>query len=404
MFMHKVIERNFTMKQLYDENSFLFDFEAIVTTCSYDHEKKIYKVSLDQTAFFPEGGGQLSDQGFFNFAFENREESLPVLDVQKEGDIVFHYLPSPLHIGTKIRGKIDEKRRWDFMQQHSGEHIFSGLVHQYFGADNVGFHLGLWEVTLDFNQLLTLEQLRFIELKANQAIWKNIPIESSYPKEEILKTLEYRSKLDLTQNVRIVTIPGYDTCACCAPHLKTTGQIGQIKVIDVSAHRRGVRVTILCGERALKDYTIKQDNIFSISSSLSVPQNEAAQGVERVKEELASCKEANHILETKLLKEKIKVLPSSAETNHVLLFTDLAPEIAIRNVINHLVQEYKGYVGIFWGDDTMGYRYLIGSKHLDCCQINQKLRDLFHAKGGGKSPMVQGSVTAPRKELEALFY
>ena len=391
------------MKQLYDEDSFLFDFEATVTAYHYDEEKKLHKVCLDQTAFFPEGGGQPADQGFFYLIKDKKEEAISVLDVQKEGESIFHHLSSAVSVGEKIHGSVNQARRWDFMQQHSGEHIFSGLVHRHFGADNIGFHLGLEEMTLDFNQTLSLAQLRFIEAEANQAIWNNLTIEASYPDEETLQSLDYRSKLDLTDNIRIVSIPGYDICACCAPHLKNTGQIGLLKVTDVSSHRGGVRVTVLCGKRALKDYTNKQDNIFSISTTLSVKQNDAAFGVEKIKEELFSYKEKTHILETKLLSQKVKNIPSSADSEHIILFTEPASEIAIRNVINELMRGCKGYVAVFWGDDHKGYRYLIGSNSLDCRKINEKLRELFSAKGGGKPVMVQGSVTACQKDLEILF-
>ena len=241
------------MKKLYYEDVHMTEFEATVTECIYDEKKKIYKVVLDRTAFFPEEGGQVADTGTLTFACNNSSAfcTLPLLDAHIKNDIIYHYVEQEIPVGTTVRGCVDWCRRFDFMQQHSGEHIISGLVNKYYGYDNVGFHLGLQEVTLDFNGVLTLEQLREMEEKANEAVWKNLPVIITYPSSEELLSMEYRSKLDLTENVRIVTIPGYDVCACCAPHVDTTGQIGIIKITNVQSHRGGVRVNILCGNRAL---------------------------------------------------------------------------------------------------------------------------------------------------------
>lgn len=387
------------MRRLYNEDSFLFDFEAEVTDCCYDEKKKLYGICLNQTAFFPEGGGQPSDLGVFYL----EKLSLPVLDVQEKDKQVIHYVSDSVEIGKKIKGSVDCKRRFDFMQQHTGEHIFSGLVHRYFGADNVGFHLGLSEVTLDFNCILDWEQLRKIEQLANEAIWNNLPVKTEFPDSCRLNDLEYRSKLELTEDVRIVTIPGYDTCACCAPHVKTTGQIGLLKVTSLQSHRGGIRVTILCGNRALSDYTEKQDNIFSISASLSSKQHLTARAVERLKEEALSLKEEKNILQTKFLREISKSLPSPEESLHAAMVLEPMNDIAIRNVINELTLKYSGYVAVFFGDDFNGYRYLIGSKTLDCRQISNLLRDNFDAKGGGKAPMIQGTVLAAGETLRAFI-
>jgi len=289
------------------------------------------------------------------------------------------------------------------MQQHSGEHIISGLVNKYYGYDNVGFHLGLQEVTLDFNGILTLEQLRELEIQANQAVWDNLPIEITYPSSDELSALEYRSKLDLTENVRIVTIPGYDVCACCAPHADTTGQIGIIKITNVQSHRGGVRVNILCGNRALNDYTVKQNNAATISSSLSVKQDLISDGVERLKEENFKQKEVINKLQAAILKNLAEALPGPAESSHAILFVEPMDDIAIRNLINELVPKYSGYVGIFWGNDSDGYRYIVGSSTLDCRELATTLREKFGSKGGGKAPMIQGNVVAAKQQIETII-
>ena len=392
------------MKKLYYEDVHMTEFEATVTECIYDEKKKIYKVVLDRTAFFPEEGGQVADTGTLTFACNNSSAfcTLPLLDAHIKNDIIYHYVEQEIPVGTTVRGCVDWCRRFDFMQQHSGEHIISGLVNKYYGYDNVGFHLGLQEVTLDFNGVLTLEQLREMEEKANEAVWKNLPVIITYPSSEELLSMEYRSKLDLTENVRIVTIPGYDVCACCAPHVDTTGQIGIIKITNVQSHRGGVRVNILCGNRALQDYSVKQNNAFAISASLSVKQDLIGDGVERLKEENLKQKEVINRLQATILEHLAATLPTPEESNHAILFVEPMDDIAIRNLINDLVPKYAGYVGVFWGNDMEGYRYIVGSSSLDCRELAAVLREKFGAKGGGKAPMIQGNVVATKAQIETV--
>ena len=390
------------MKKLYYEDVHITEFEATVTECTYDEKKKIYKIVLDQTAFFPEEGGQVADRGTLMVVGETASEPIPLLDAHIKQDIIYHYVEREIAVGTVVKGYVNWEQRFDFMQQHSGEHIISGLVNQQYGYDNVGFHLGLQEVTLDFNGVLTLEQLREIEEKANEAIWRNLPIEIEFPSSEKLQMSEYRSKLDLTENVRIVTIPGYDTCACCAPHVDTTGQIGMIKITNVQSHRGGIRVNILCGNRALKDYTVKQNNAAAVSAALSVKQDLIADGVERLKEENLKQKEIMNRLQTTLLKHMADSLPAPDKSEHAILFVEPMDDIAIRTLINELVPKYSGYVGVFWGSDDDGYRYIVGSNTLDCRELATALREKFGAKGGGKAPMIQGNVMATKKQIETI--
>ena len=231
-------------RKLYDENSHLSSFDAAVRSCVPVHD--LWQIVLDQTAFFPEGGGQGADTGMLNAA--------RVLDVQEMGGEIVHITDTPLTPGEMVHGKLDWEKRFRRMQEHSGEHIISGLVHKLYGYRNVGFHLGDETVTMDYDGELTREQLSELEWLANEAVWKNVPITAVYPPEDVLQTIEYRSKLELTENVRIVTIEGYDVCACCAPHVSHTGEIGAIKIIDSMRHRGGVRLTILCGVDALRQY------------------------------------------------------------------------------------------------------------------------------------------------------
>ena len=224
-------------KKLYDLDSHRRDFTAAVLRCDADGER--YAVVLDQTLFFPEGGGQPADTGVLGGA--------RVLDVQITQEAIVHYTDAPLTPGAQVRGEIDWPQRFRRMQGHSGEHIISGLIHSEYGLDNVGFHLGQDTITMDYNGELTWPQLMHIEQLANEAVYRNVPIRTEYPSAERLAQMTYRSKLDLTEDVRIVTVEGYDVCACCAPHVSCTGEIGAIKFTSVMRHRGGIRVTILCG-------------------------------------------------------------------------------------------------------------------------------------------------------------
>ncbi len=383
------------MTKLFYEDIHITEFDATVTECIYNEKSKNYEIILDRTAFFPEEGGQVADKGTLN--------GQAVLDVRIKNDIISHIMAEAIPIGTTVHGKVDWNQRFDFMQQHSGEHIVSGLVHEHFGYDNVGFHLGLQEVTLDFNGELNLEQLREIEKEANEALWKNLPINITYPESEELKQLTYRSKLDLTENVRIVEIPGVDSCACCAPHCETTGQIGLIKITNVQNHRGGVRVNILCGGRAVTDYTEKQDSVSNISVQLSAKQNLISDAVSKLKEENLRLRDLGNTLQAQLLDHMVQQLPKPSESQHAILFVEIMNEIAIRNVVNELVHSYSGYVAAFAGNDNEGYRFIIGSSNRDCRKLANSLRQTFQAKGGGTAPMIQGTIHADKGTLKTFL-
>lgn len=383
------------MEKLYLTDVHRTEFEATVTDCIYHAQEERYEIILDRTAFFPEEGGQLADKGLLG--------GQKVLDVQIQKDIISHYVKEAIAPGTSVCGQVDWAQRFDFMQQHSGEHMISGLVNKHFGLDNVGFHLGLSEVTLDFNGELTLGQLRSIEAEANAAIWQNLPIFISYPDSTKLAELSYRSKLDLTENVRIVTIPGIDTCACCAPHCDTTGQIGLVKITNVQNHRGGVRVNILCGGRAVADYTEKQNSVSSISVLLSASQTSVTDAVTRLKEENQKAKDLRNSLQIKLLDTYVAKLPSPECSKHAVLFMDEMNEVAVRNVINDLINRYDGYCAAFAGNDTDGYRFIIGSSSRDCRELATLMRQSFDAKGGGTAPMIQGTVHTTMNALRSLF-
>ncbi|MDY4971354.1 MAG: alanyl-tRNA editing protein [Lachnospiraceae bacterium] len=384
-------------RKLYDEDARLLEFDGTVVSCIYDEKRKCYDVILDQTAFFPEEGGQMPDRGFLG------ED--PVLDVKLKKDpvsfedTIIHMVRQPLDPGTVVRGRIDWAHRFDQMQQHSGEHIVSGLVNKYYQYNNVGFHLGAEEVTLDFDGTLTLEQLRQIEKEANQAVKENFPVQISFPDAKTLASLPYRSKIDIKGAVRIVEFPGYDICACCAPHVQRTGEIGLIKITGVQTHRGGVRVNILCGDRAIADYTRKQDSVSSISVQLSSKPDLVADAVEKLRTDNAKLKEQICSLQAALMQEKMNALPLPCESRHAVLTAQSLDAIAARNTANQLAEQYEGFGAVLVGNDADGYRYVVASRSLDCKVLAEELRNSFQAKGGGSSEMVQGTIHTTGKEF-----
>ncbi len=382
-------------RKLFYENLRQTTFESKVLECNYIEEKKCYRILLEATAFFPEEGGQTPDKGFL--------DGQEVLDVQIEGEDIYHYVSAPLEVGATVTGQVDWEQRFDFMQQHSGEHLISGLVHTHHGLRNVGFHLSVNEVTLDFDGVLTPEELRSIEKLANQAIYDNLPVEITYPSPEELSALEYRSKIKIEGQVRIVTIPGIDVCACCAPHVENTGSIGMVKITGVQSHRGGVRLTILCGNRALTDYTCKQDSTSAVSALLSVPQEQIAQGVTRLQEENLKQKERTNELQARYLNLLLSTLPAPEQNPDILLFVEPMDTIAIRNAVNTLTEAYPGYCGIFAGREG-SYQFIMGSTSKDCREAACLLRSTLSAKCGGSQAMIQGSIAASPKEIESVFY
>ena len=367
-------------------------FTSTVTACEFDEKKKVYKVCLKASAFFPEEGGQLADIGIL--------DEQTVLDVHIKNDILYHYVEKEIPVGKEVFGQIDWSRRFDFMQQHSGEHILSGLLHSTYGFTNVGFHLGLTEVTLDVDGAIGIDALREIERKANEVIWKNIPILCSFPDRETLANMSYRSKIEIEGDIRIVEIPGVDLCACCAPHVDSTGQIGMIKILDAMPHRGGTRITIACGGRALLDYTTKQTIVKQSMGLLSAKESAVIDATAKLFDDINKWKTLANTLTAELLTEKCHMLATPDESQNAYLFVSLNNTVAIRNTINELTDAYVGYCGIFAGNDETGYTYIIGSKTLDCRTIGSHLRDTLNAKGGGSNAMIQGNITATRQAIE----
>ena len=374
-------------RKLYYEDVYKKEFTAKVLECG--ECEKGFAVILDQTAFYPEGGGQPCDLGTLN--------GIAVLDVQeKDGEIV-HYTKEAVEAGSEVIGKIDWNRRFDLMQQHSGEHIVSGLVHEAYGYDNVGFHMSSDVITVDLSGVLTEAQLAEIEAETNQKIWENSEVEITYPSKEELEKLSYRSKKELTGQVRIVEIPGYDVCACCAPHVKLTGEVGIIRLIDAVKYKGGTRVTMVCGFRALKDYHMKEDNVREISRQLSAKPEESAQAVHRLQDEARMWKEKLVRVQIRAMEQILDNLSGDVE-NYFLFEEDVDKNVA-RRFVDEGKGKCHGICGIFLGNDTDGYRYILGSESVDLKVFSKGFHETLGGKGGGKPEMIQGTVTSSEEMI-----
>ena len=370
-------------EKLYYQNSHMREFDGQVVSCQWNEKKGYYEVILDRTAFFPEGGGQYAETGFLN--------EIRVEDARERDGEVLHLVKEPLEPGMQVHGRIDFEDRFSKMQQHTGEHILSGLVHSTFGYDNVGFHLGQELVTMDFNGAFTEEELREIEWKANQAVAANLEIQVDFPSQEELDRLEYRSKKELTGQVRIVTVPGYDVCACCAPHVKRTGEIGIIRLVDAIKYKGGTRVTMVCGFRALKDYRVKEDNVREISRLLSAKPYEAAEAVRRLLAEAGQWREKALALQSRYMEQKLEEIEPGA--NHCIFFEEELDKNIARRFVDAGMSRCSGLCGLFLGNDETGYQFTLGSKTADLKTVLADFYQEFEGKGGGRGQMVQGTVT-----------
>lgn len=378
-------------EKLYYQDSHRKEFQATVVSC--EPYKQQYRIVLDRTAFFPEGGGQYADTGML--------DAVNITDVHEKDGIIYHTADAPLEAGSRVTGRIHWEERFEKMQQHTGEHIVSGLIHKRFGYQNVGFHLGSDYCTMDFNGPITKEELREIEREANEAVFQNLDIEVLYPTKEELAEMEYRSKIEIEGQVRIVVVPGYDVCACCAPHVDKTGEIGMIKLVNMINYKGGERITMLCGRRALRDYEKKEESTKAISAMLCAKEYEVAEAVEHLKEEQASLKSQCATLWQKLL---------SYQANEVVIEDGITavfePSLSgnlPREMMNLLLDRGAKICAVFTGSDEVGYRYVIGSRSEDVRPLSKRLNAAFDGRGGGKPEMVQGSMKGTERAIREMI-
>ena len=394
--------------KVYEKNSYLKELDTVVTECIHE-EGRMY-LKLRETIFFPEEGGQYSDTGVI-IAGDKKIQVVKgeLIGNASECETDIRYLVDADEIvepGTEVKCVLDWEQRFSRMQNHSGEHIVSGLIHNIHGYNNIGFHLSDDEpVTLTVDGKLNADQIREIELKANEAVYADLPITDTYPSKEEAACAVYRSKIDIAGQVRLVTIGDasdpLDICACCAPHVERTGAIGIIKVIASAGIKEGTQLQILCGRRALEFIEKNIDVFESIARSFSTHRDNVPGIVEDLRNENRELNNRLSLFAETTLIEKAK---SDISEGKCCVFTDieLSP-LSMKNIYNELVKMSKGYVGIFAGNDEEGYRYNAGGDGLDARILAAKMREELSAKGGGSPEMIQGKVNASQKAIEELF-
>lgn len=375
-------------QKLYELDAYTKEFTAKVIECK--KTDNFYKIVVDKTAFFPEGGGQAADTGTLGNA--------KIFDVQIEDETIYHYANEPIKIGSEIKGKIDFDRRFNFMQNHTGEHIISGIAHRLFGVNNVGFHLGERLVTVDFDKELTREQLNEVEFLANQKVWQNLPVKAYFPSDDELNNTDYRSKKEIDGAVRLVHIKDTDICACCAPHVAFTGEIGVIKLLDTERMRGGIRMVLKCGRFALLDYQNKFENIAEIGYLLSAKQENAYEAVEKLDQK---CTFANQ--KTNELKKKIADMTVASATNEeICVFVDDCKVKDLQTMADKLHKKLGGIRAVFSGCDQ-NYSFAICGGDSELQEIFAKFKSEFSVRGGGRGGMVQGSVNATQENIKLFF-
>ena len=377
---------------LYNKSSYIKEFTAVVLSCE-PLTDGAYAITLDRTAFFPEQGGQGCDTGTLG--------GVPITDVQIKDGTVIHTAALPLAVGDTVVGMLDWDKRFDRMQNHTGEHIVSGILHSKFGYDNVGFHLGDAVMTLDTSGELTSEQITDVEMAANRAVYENVAVLVSYPEASALADMEYRAKLELTEDVRIVTIPGWDVCACCAPHVSHTGEVGMIKIIDAIRWKGGMRLTLVCGARALADYSMRQAELSRISVALSAKAEETYDAFCRVQNTVSEQKSEIVRLKRELL--DLRLAAVDATDGNLCLFLSDADNDMLRAAVNACVPKCGGICGVFSGNDADGYRFVIGAKTIPLRARAKEITAALDGRGGGSDQMIPGSVKASEAMIKMYF-
>ena len=380
------------MNELFYRDEYAREFDAEVISCQKG--KKGYEVVLSDTAFYPEGGGQPADRGTLG--------QVNVLDVKRRNGEILHITDVPLEPGMTVHGVLDWERRFDHMQQHSGEHILSGVVHAQFGYDNVGFHMNDEVVTVDFNGPITWEEAMELEDKVNAYIWTDAESRELYPSEEELKAMDYRSKIELKGKVRLVEYPGADLCACCGTHVAHTGEIGLMKILSVSRHKDGVRMEMLFGGRAMKDYDRKHLLNTEFSCRLSAKPYETGEALQRVLDEMNAMKFRMQAMNERYYAMRATSIPVGEP---VIFFNEPGMSmVEIRKFCDYLISTGKVKTAmIISPKDKESVNYVMGSADLNMRDVGKLLNEKLHGRGGARPEMVQGSFQAVAEAVEQAF-
>lgn len=374
-------------QELYYKDAYLKEFDTVVKECDETNGK--IRVVLEETAFYPEGGGQNADTGFIN--------DIKVLDVREDGDKIYHIVEKRIEVGEKVHCKLNFEQRFLNMQMHTGEHIVSGLVHDLHKGRNVGFHMGEKSVTIDFDVVLTKKDILEIEKKANEAIYENLDVQVKIYNQEEIKKIEYRSKKELTGDVRIVTVPGYDECACCGVHVSKTGEIGAIKITSLEKYKSGTRINLLIGYEVIKDYEQKYNCVNDISTLFSVKHEDVYNTVEKMKEELNKVKKELTEVQETIIESKIK---SKEQEERVIIIEENLSIAAARNILMKIKLEKT--IAMF-SKENDSFKYIIHSKKENTKEIAQKINAMYNGRGGGNINLAQGQLFTDSIDINQMF-
>ena len=377
-------------RKLYYENSHLSKFTAAVLSC--ESTEKGIEIILDATAFYPEGGGQAADTGTLGKS--------KVLDTRERGETVVHLCDKPLSVGESVEGTIDYAARFHRMQQHSGEHIVSGIINRRYGYHNTGFHMGSDLTTIDFDGVIPAEDLPEIEAEANRAVWQNLTVKCWYPTEEELPNVFYRTKRALPWPVRIVQVPGFDSCACCGTHVQATGEIGVIKLFSAIGFRGGTRMEMACGDSALKLLNQAYEQNRQVSQAFSAKIEETGAAARRMNEVVAELKFRITGLEKRIF---TTIADNYAGKGNVLHMEEGLDNVAVRELADAIAETCGGWAAVFSGSDGEGYAFCMVTREGDLRAFGKEMTKRLNGRGGGKPICQQGRVSASREEIEAFF-
>lgn len=370
---------------LYYKNNYLSEFETKVKECIEENGK--FKIILEETAFYPEGGGQPADTGFI--------DDIKVIDVQEKNNIIYHIVEDSIEVSKCVKCKIDFEKRLNNMQSHTAEHIVSGLICKIFNTSNVGFHIGKDFVTMDFNVSISEEDLREVEKNANFAVYRNLPIIVKIYSKEDVKNLEYRSKKELNEDIRIVEIPGYDKCACCGIHVTRTGEIGIIKLLKVEKYKAGSRIYMLVGNKAIEDYTDKYNQINSISTLLSLKLEEVYSGVVNLTEEIELLKKEKSELKAIVIENEISNIPNS---KNIIIQKENMDMNDMKNYCNKLKNKSESIAGI-----VSNGKFIFMSDTINLKDVLAKLKENIDIKGGGNNSSIQGQTSCSFDKIKEII-
>ena len=377
-------------RKLYYEDSHLTEFTARVLSC--EETEKGFEIVLDATAFYPEGGGQACDLGTLDDA--------RMLDVRERGERIVHLCSKALEVGSAVQGVIDWQRRFDLMQQHSGEHMVSGVIHRRYGYHNVGFHMGSDVITIDFDGVIPPEELPLIEAEVNNGIWSDLPIRCWYPEPEELPNVGYRTKKQLPWPVRIVEVPGFDKCACCGTHVKNTGEIGLVKIFTSIPCRGGSRTEMDCGARAVALLTHAYNQNRQVSQAFSAQITETGAAARRMNETLEQEKLRYTALQKKLFGF---IAESYVNSGNVLHFEEELDSVQIRILADAIAEKCGGRAAVFSGTEETGYAFALVAREGDLRPFGKAMTTALNGRGGGKPSFQQGRVSASKAAIGAFF-